>query len=135
MMVYVIFYPFEQYLLFWLIPVPLWALLGIYVLYDLHPVLLALAGDQMFTGVAHASHLGGLAFGFLYWRFGWRLEPLLDRVVPSRAVGKTRSRVVRDPVIHKFVPRDGDLTDRVDEILKKISEHGTDSLTDTEATF
>ena len=45
MMLYVIYYPFEKFLLFWLIPVPLWVLLGMYVLYDLHPVLLALAGD------------------------------------------------------------------------------------------
>src|SRR5262249_25599304 len=56
MMLYVIYYPHETFLLFWVIPVPLWALLGIYVLYDLHPVLLQLAGDQFFTGVAHAGH-------------------------------------------------------------------------------
>ena len=131
-LVLVIFYPFEQFLLFWFIPVPLWALLSIYVVYDLHPVLLALAGDQMFTGVAHASHLGGLAFGFLYWRTGCRLEPLLDRVLPSRTGGKIKPRVSREPVIHKFVPRDSDLTDCVDEVLKKISEQGTASLTEAE---
>ena len=34
MMLYVIFYPYEQFLLFWFIPVPLWALLSLYVLYD-----------------------------------------------------------------------------------------------------
>ena len=92
MMLYVIFYPFEQFLLFWFIPMPLWALLGLYMLYDLHPVLMALAGDPMFTGVAHASHLGGLAFGFLYWRFGWRLEPILDRIGrPRPAARRCRS--------------------------------------------
>ena len=93
MMVYVIFYPNEQFLLFWFVPVPLWALLGIYMLYDLHPVLLSLAGEHMFTGVAHASHLGGLAFGFLYWRFGWRLEPLLDRVAPGVG-GRIRAQAI-----------------------------------------
>ena len=50
MMLYVIFYPYEQFLLFWFIPVPLWALLSLYVLYDVHPVLLALAGDQNVHG-------------------------------------------------------------------------------------
>ena len=128
MMLYVIFYPNEQFLLFWVIPVPLWAMLGLYILYDLHPVLLALAGEHMFTGVAHASHLGGLAFGFLYWRFGWRLEPILDRVAPVRPLGKTRA--FRKPVIQPFPPREPDLTDRVDEVLKKISEQGSDCLTD-----
>ena len=128
MMLYVIYYPFEQFLLFWLIPVPLWALLGVYVLYDLHPVLLALAGERMFTGVAHASHLGGLAFGFAYWRFGWRLEPLLGRVWPVTAARKAAPS--RKPVILKYVPRDDDLAERVDEVLKKISEQGTSNLTD-----
>src|SRR5690349_17372006 len=88
MMLYVIYYPFETFLIFWVMPVPLWALLGVYVLYDLHPVLLQLAGDQVFTGVAHAGHLGGLAFGFVYWRLGLRLETVLD-LVPRR---RRRSR-------------------------------------------
>ena len=131
MMVYVIFYPYEQFLLFWFIPVPLWALLGLYVLYDLHPVLLALAGDRMFTGVAHASHLGGLAFGFLYWRFGWRLEPILDRIAPARP-GRQGQSVPGARPFSRFAPRDYDLTERVDDILKKISEQGTNSLTDAE---
>ncbi len=130
MMLYVIFYPYEQFLLFWFFPMPLWALLGIYMLYDLHPVLLALAGDQVFTGVAHAGHLGGLAFGFLYWRFGWRLEPILDRVAPAMAGTKARS--FRKPVILPSAPRDHELTERVNEVLKKISEQGKDSLTDEE---
>jgi membrane associated rhomboid family serine protease len=130
MMVYVIFYPCEQFLLFWFIPVPLWALLGLYILYDLHPVLLSLAGDHMFTGVAHASHLGGLAFGFLYWRFGWRLEPLLDRIAP--AMPGSKAPVYRKPAVREFVPRDDELTERVDEVLKKISEQGPSSLTEEE---
>ncbi len=130
MMLYVIFYPCEQFLLFWFIPMPLWAMLGLYMLYDLHPVLMALGGDPMFTGVAHASHLGGLAFGFLYWRFGWRLEPILDRIAPAGPGGKARA--FRKPVILQSAPRDYELAERVDEVLKKISEQGTDSLTDEE---
>jgi membrane associated rhomboid family serine protease len=130
MMLYVIFYPFEQFLLFWFFPVPLWALLGMYVLYDLHPLLLALAGEQMFTGVAHASHLGGLAFGFLYWRFGWRLEPIWDRIAPARS--GDRVRTFRNPPLVRTPQRDDALAERVDEILRKISEQGTSSLTDEE---
>jgi rhomboid family protein len=80
--------------------------------------------------VAHASHLGGLAFGFLYWRNGWRLEPLLDRIAPDRHRGKAGT--ARKPVILSFAPREPDLTERVDEVLKKISEQGSDSLTDEE---
>jgi membrane associated rhomboid family serine protease len=131
MMLYVIFYPSEQFLLFWFIPVPLWAMLGMYVLYDLHPVLLALAGDRMmFTNVAHACHLGGLAFGFLYWRFGWKLEPVYDRI--RRAAPDRKRQPLRRPIVLPFPKRDDDLAERVDEILKKISEHGKDSLTEEE---
>ena len=133
MMLYVIHYPSEQFLLFWFLPVPLWALLGVYLLYDLHPVLMALSGEPISTGVAHASHLGGLAFGFCYWRFAWRLEPILDRIVPEKAGGRPRGlrtpRAIRNPVILTMPRRDDDLTERVDEVLKKISEQGKDSLT------
>ena len=101
------------------------------MLFDLHPVLLALAGDRMFTGVVrHASHLGGLAFGFLYWRSGGRLEPVLDRFPTARPGRKPMA--FRELVIRQFVPRDGGLTERIDEILKKISEQGTGSLTEAE---
>jgi membrane associated rhomboid family serine protease len=130
MMLYVIYYPFEQFLLFWFVPVPLWVLMAGYALFDLHPVLLALAGDRMFTRVAHASHLGGLAFGFFYWRFAWRLEPILGRIFPV-APGRAGTPL-RKPVIVPFPRRDDDLAECVDEILKKISDQGTESLTDAE---
>jgi hypothetical protein len=105
-------------------------LLGAYVVYDLHPVLLALAGDPMFTRVAHAGHLGGLAFGFMYWRFGWRLEPVLDRVWPLEPSRKPTR--FREPEIPEFSQRGENLASRVDEILTKISQQGTESLTDEE---
>ncbi len=38
----------------------------------------------------------------------------------------------RTPAILPFPRRDDDLTERVDEILKKISEQGKESLTDEE---
>ena len=54
-----------------------------------------------------------------------------DRNVSSRR-NEIKPSPRREPVIHKFVPRDDDLEDRVDEILKKISEHGRESLTEGE---
>jgi membrane associated rhomboid family serine protease len=133
MMLYVIYHPFETVLIFWVMPVPLWALLGIYVLYDVHPVLLQLAGDHVFTGVAHAGHLGGLAFGFIYWRLGLRLESVLDRV-PRR---RRRSQPFRRPAVITYPANDhsaerDELAERLDEILMKISAQGTESLTEAE---
>jgi len=132
MMLYTIFYPQETFLLFFVIPVPLWALLGVYVLFDLHPVLLALSGDKLFTTVAHAGHLGGLLFGFLYWRLGLRLEAPLDWI--SRRPGRPVVRKARprpEPASPPPVQRDA-LDDQVDEVLRKISEQGKESLTDEE---
>jgi membrane associated rhomboid family serine protease len=128
MMLYVIYYPFETFLLFWFIPVPLWVLLGGYVLYDLHPVLLMLAHEKVFTGVAHAGHLGGLAFGYLYWRMGRRLEGVFGRKWRGTRPRRYKPEPLREPVILSY-PRPDDLAERVDEVLKKISEHGKDSLT------
>lgn len=129
MMLYVIFYPNETFLLFCFIPVPLWALLGLYVIFDLHPILLTLSGDEMFTGIAHAGHLGGLAFGFLYWRFGWRIEALFGSESSERP--RRRAKPFREPVILCMRKQD-DLSERVDAVLKKISEQGKESLSDDE---
>jgi len=130
-MVYTIFYPHETILVFFIIPVPLWVLLGVYVLYDLHPVLLALAGDQVFTPVAHAGHLGGLLFGYVYWQLGLRLEAPLDwfRRRSGRPVRKPRPRP--EPASPPPAQRDA-FDDQVDEVLRKISEQGKDSLTEQE---
>jgi membrane associated rhomboid family serine protease len=132
MMLYTIYYPFETLCLFWCIPVPLWAMLSLYVIYDLHPVLLALAGDRVFTQVAHSGHLGGLAFGFLYWKLGLRLEaPFEHGSQPRRLVVRERSCPRAEPTILAHPQRDS-FNDHVDEVLRKISEQGKDSLTDQE---
>jgi membrane associated rhomboid family serine protease len=133
MMLYVIYYPFETFLLFWMIPVPLWVLMSVYVIYDLHPVLLELAGDRVFTGVAHAGHLGGLAFGAVYYRFGLRLETLIDRAAPRPRLRRRyrQPAILPHPSI-KAAPERDELADRLDEVLQKISEQGTEGLTDAE---
>ncbi len=133
MMLYTIHHPYDQFLLFWFVPVPLWALLGLYVIYDIHPVLLSMAGEHMFTNVAHAAHLGGLAFGYLYWRFGWQLAILTGHHRP-RVVRRSKP-VFRSPEIIPFPQPKRETandSDRVDEVLKKVSEHGKESLTPEE---
>ena len=132
MMVYTIFYPFETICICWVIPVPLWVLLGVYVLFDLHPVLLELAGDKFYTGVAHAGHLGGLLFGFLYWKFDLRLEAVFS-LVGNRRLHQRRRRPRPSPVAPIVSDLESDtLAERVDAVLKKISEFGKESLTEQE---
>ena len=127
MMLYAIHYPRQKILLFFIIPVEIrWVVAG-YVFFDLYPVLMSLLGKRDLSGVGHAAHLGGLAFGFLYWKFALRLERLLPKRKPqTRPIERGRSLL--DPPSAE----PDELDEKVDAILKKITEEGEASLTDSE---
>ncbi|MCI0682902.1 MAG: rhomboid family intramembrane serine protease [Gemmataceae bacterium] len=129
MMLYTMHYPYDTIRIFWLVPVEMRIVMLGYILWDTHPVLLALAGQQQFTGIAHAAHLGGLIFGFAYYRYGWRLENLSVPWPRWRSKKRPRLRVVSAPAIESIPDPQ---MDRVDELLQKIFELGQDSLTDEE---
>ena len=78
---------------YFLFPVTIKFLLLIYVIYDLHPVLLSLAGTAVYSGVGHAAHLGGLLFGFLYYKNDWRLAPYWDQLMGLFGQRKHKARV------------------------------------------
>lgn len=131
-MLYAAHYPRTVIYVMLIIPVEIRWLVVLYVIFDLHPVLLALAGDRLDTGVAHAAHLGGLAFAYAYWKLNWRLEryvPSLQRPNMRRWIGPRRAiRVYRPPPAVDTPDPDSE----VDDILRKIQEHGYASLTDAE---
>jgi membrane associated rhomboid family serine protease len=129
-MLYAVHFPYERILLFFMIPIEVRWLAIFFVVFDLHPVLLRLAGEEAYTGVAHAAHLGGLAFGFAYWKWNLQLErfvggirlPRWDRLVGSRRgirLHRPRNKRERDDA-------------EVDRILDKIHREGEDSLSDRE---
>ncbi len=135
---YTIYHPYHTINLFFLIPVQMRFLLMLYVVYDLHPLLLQLAGTPVYTGTAHAAHLGGLLFGYLYWKFNWHLSPLFDRL---RLFGKKtsqssrphrRQRVTGETAGPRVKPVEKKLEADIDSILQKIHEQGEDSLTEQE---
>ncbi|MFO0943171.1 MAG: rhomboid family intramembrane serine protease [Pirellulales bacterium] len=115
--------------IYFLFPIPIIWLLGLYVLYDLHPLIMQLNDPEWKTGVAHAAHLGGVAFGYLYYKRCWNLEKVVDRFLPNsgakvkqalnRGSSSTAHPASRDDAI-------------VDELLAKISQHGEASLTERE---
>jgi membrane associated rhomboid family serine protease len=133
-MLYAMHFPRETICVFWVIQVEMRWLILFYIIWDLHPVLLALAGDRFFTGIAHAAHLGGLAFGFLYARYQWRLEGILDRVARLPWPGSRRARLRLVSIPRESVAADAD-AQRLDEILQKICESGRSSLSDEERAF
>jgi membrane associated rhomboid family serine protease len=134
LMLFTIHYPRYTIHVFWVIPIEMRWLVVLYVLFDLHPVLLALAGDQGFSGIAHAAHLGGLAFGFLYWRFNLNLQRYADLFTWNRKRWRFRRPALRVYKESAGPPRAraNPLEDQVDAILQKIHEQGQDSLTDYE---
>lgn len=110
--------------IYFLFPIPIIWLLGFYVAYDLHPLVLELAGVPDYSGIAHAAHLGGIAFAFLYYRNGWSMErwiaPLSSRTGqisrPLKLTPHRQAQQVQEDL-------------QVDEILAKISTAGEESLT------
>jgi membrane associated rhomboid family serine protease len=151
-------YTIRMYFLF---PIQIKYLLLFYVLFDIHPVLLALSGTPTYTGVGHAAHLGGLIFGFLYFRNGWQLAPYWNRVASffggkenTKRSRNTKTRKQKSNAEPRAIPINSETSSsnpsthspnskvpppktaadlrfdaQLDEILKKISDQGQDSLT------
>lgn len=136
MALFAMWYPRQQVLLFGLLPIEIRWLVVAYVVFDTLPVWAALRGNPVSDGVAHAAHLGGLLFGFAYAIFEWRLSNWLSiRRVPAWWRDRERRRSVRlySPESDASEsPEENDLDERVDDILRKIHEHGEASLSDRE---
>jgi membrane associated rhomboid family serine protease len=112
----------HQLLYVWgVFPIPAWVLAVVYVGMDL----MGTFGHQSDKGpnVAFTCHLGGALFAILYYQSGIRLE----RMLPSSSM---LQRLQPKPKLKVHDPESAEETDQaVDEILKKIQEHGRDSLT------
>jgi membrane associated rhomboid family serine protease len=116
-------YPTAQILLFFVLPMPLWLAASIFVALDLLGAL-----GSMTSNVAYAAHLGGAAWGFLFFRFGNRIEGVfrrIDRMAEKAERSKQRKRESRDQ----------DLRAEVDRILDKVNREGMTALTDEERRF
>ena len=135
---YALLYPYDRIYIYFLFPVPIWLMAVVYFAFDLHPVLLSLSGQEYSTGVAHAAHVGGAVFGFLYFRNGWQLALMFERII-GRKPKFANSRSNRRQTIPMFGPyknkSETPTDDRMDKILEKISAQGRDSLTEEEEQY
>lgn len=130
------FFP-TQVIYFIIIPIQLRWFVGLYLIYDLYPVLLAFSGHGQADGVAHAAHLGGLFYGYIFKTLnlqdmGSGLEETwlhFRRRFKARIRGAGPVKIYRPP--EPEAPP-ANLEQRVDEILAKISAQGEASLTDAE---
>jgi membrane associated rhomboid family serine protease len=115
-------FPHQLIYIWGVFPLPAWVFAILFVGYDIYN---NVTGHRQADGVnvAYTAHLGGALFGFLYFQWGWRLA----RWLPS---GELLTRLRPKPTLRVVDPDTAEETERqVDEILKKIQEHGRDSLT------
>ncbi|MGQ0634079.1 MAG: rhomboid family intramembrane serine protease [Planctomycetaceae bacterium] len=132
-----LYFPTQEILLFFVIPVQLRWLVVLFVIFDLHPLLMDLGGGRSMSRVAHAAHLGGLLYGYLYKRFDLRWGRLLADVRLPRWRRLIQSTTGRRPSVKIYQPprektETAELKQQVDRLLAKISEQGEGSLTDAE---
>lgn len=136
LMLYACHFPRRKVQLFGVIPLEIRMLVALYVLFDTLPLLMAPRSVTLHGGIAHACHLGGLAFGYVYYRKELSLTGWLpaDRgagwaahvIRPSR---RERLRVFQPE------PEPENLEAELDRILVKIKDEGSESLTRQERTM
>ena len=120
-MIYTLHFPMRLIYIWGVVPIPVWAMMTLYVIGDLTDA----ANRQPDDYVAHVAHLAGALFGFIYYRSGWNL----GRLLPDRWFRLRPALKLHDP---EPPPEPRDLTREVDDILAKIHREGESSLTRSE---
>ncbi len=108
--------PNQSVLLFMMIPMKMWHMMVMIIGIDLY---YAVTNDA--NGVANTAHLGGALFGYLWFRFGPRLDQVFVRIEKDQKV--------------KEYQREVDARAEVDRLLEKIARDGMHSLTGKERKF
>ncbi len=133
-------FPHAQVRLWFLLPVPAWILALFYVVIAAFS---GLGGAPARGGIGHLAHLGGAAFGFLYFQSGFRFTTIFSTRRETARV-RPRLRVLSPPVelaepelsdeLSDFQPRtakpaDEQLEAKLDAVLEKVARYGQASLT------
>jgi membrane associated rhomboid family serine protease len=123
---FVFHYPMRPIYLFGILPIPAWILGVLYILQDISGLAFAAKGSG--PHVAYAAHLTGALYGYIFYKTRWSLERLVPRRF-SMSLPRRRPKFT----IHREEPDETqNLSQRVDEILEKISRQGESSLSDEE---
>lgn len=144
--IYALYYPHREILLFFILPVEMWLLVLVYLASDAYQLL----QGGSFSDVAVASHLTGAAYGYLYKQFdlrwsklSWRRvrTPRLRVIMPeprekpaARSSGPTWSpnpATTPKPSTTAVLPEE-QLDAKLDEVLAKIAREGRAGLSEEE---
>jgi membrane associated rhomboid family serine protease len=116
-------YP-RQYVYIWgVLPLPAWAFAVAFVAYDIFGAV------QRQGDVAYTAHLAGALFAVLYFQLGWRVSKWLPASLSIPRLSRRPKLRVLDPSDNE---KEASTDSQVDEILRKIQQHGQDSLTHRE---
>jgi membrane associated rhomboid family serine protease len=141
LLLFALHYPTRVVYFMFVIPMPVILLVAIYILADA----LGLLGAGIGGNIAFAAHLGGAAFGYLYFRMQWRMTNLWPSHVRWRRPGRARAnlRVYRGEhesdaeAVPAAAPPprpvpDSQLEAELDAVLEKVARQGKSSLTERE---
>lgn len=141
LVVFACYFPRQRLLLFFVIPIPAWGLVILFVALNLYG---AVGGNGPFVGkdVAFIVHLGGAVFGLLYYQSGVQFSHLFTRTPAPRA--RPKLRVLAPPPPEEEIPEpvgaaveaeprpakpaDEQLEAKLDAVLEKVSKYGQESL-------
>jgi hypothetical protein len=133
-MLYALHFPRQIIYIWGIIPIEIRWLVLITVVFETYSELQRLGGAKLTDHVAHAAHLGGLVYGYVYFKRKWRLETLWQRMRLDRL--RLRRPFASRPKVRVYQPSVEEPTEnfdaKVDAILAKIHDHGEASLTDQE---
>jgi membrane associated rhomboid family serine protease len=124
---FVIHYPTKSIYFWGIFPIPAWLLAALYLLGDLQGFQRSVEGGGMFDPTGYAAHLGGAAYGALYYKLRWSLGKLLPAKFSLKSLKSLKARPSLK--LHEPWREEVDLDQRVDEILDKIGREGEASLT------
>lgn len=124
-LLYALNFPYRTILLFFVLPVPAWALGALIVGYNVLGAVGLLSTETAGGSVAVSVHLAGAAFAYAYHRLRWNL----GRLVEGRFSLPSFRRRPRLRIHHPDQENTPDLSEEVDRILAKIHREGEESLT------
>jgi hypothetical protein len=116
-----------------LISIQLRWLVALYALFGLYPALRVLQNGGGLIGLAYASSVTSIAFALLYRKFDWHLAALISAFNLGAWQRAWRNRIGRRKLrVYKPSTEILDLDSKLDALLAKIHEQGSESLTDEE---
>lgn len=118
-----------------LITIQLRWLVGLYALFGIYPALMLIQRGDSISGLALVCNVLSIPFAVAYRRWDWHLSAISRafNLQAWRRAWRTRAAAQR---LRVYAPApESNVDEKLDALLAKIHEHGSDSLTEAERDF